>query len=55
MCIHPECTTRPTYNMKGESKALYCSAHKTEGMVDVVSKTCIHPECTTRPTYNTKG
>jgi len=55
MCIHPECTTRPTYNMKGESKALYCSAHKTEGMVDVVSKTCIHPECTTLPTYNTKG
>jgi hypothetical protein len=46
-CIHPECTTHPTYNTKGESKALYCSAHKTEGMVDVKNKTCKNNWCFT--------
>ena len=55
MCIHDGCKTRPIYNNEGETKALYCSEHKLEGMVDVKNKTCIHNECKTRPTYNKEG
>ena len=30
MCIHKECKISPIYNKKGETKALYCIAHKLE-------------------------
>jgi len=55
MCIHPGCKTRPNYNTEGETKPLYCSAHKKDGMVDVISKTCCEEGCKTRPNYNTEG
>jgi hypothetical protein len=55
MCIHEECKTRPTYNKEGETKALYCSVHKLEGMVDVIHKTCIHEGCKKYPSYNKEG
>jgi len=55
MCIHPECKIRPVFNKEGETKALYCSAHKLEGMVDVKHTTCIHPACKTRPIFNVYG
>jgi len=55
MCIHEGCKTRPIYNVEGETKALYCSVHKKEGMVNVISKTCIHEGCKTRPIYNVEG
>ena len=55
MCIHEGCKTRPTYNNEGETKALYCSEHKKDRMVDVKHKTCIHEGCKTRPTYNNEG
>ena len=48
MCIHPGCKTRPNYNTEGETKPLYCSAHKKDGMVDVISKTCKSEWCSTR-------
>jgi hypothetical protein len=54
-CIHPECRKQPVYNTEGESKPMYCSAHKLEGMVDVKHVTCIHPNCKTRPAFNTEG
>ena len=28
MCKIDNCNIRPTFNFEGESKALYCSAHK---------------------------
>jgi EsV-1-7 cysteine-rich motif len=55
MCIHEGCKIRPIFNVEGETKALYCSEHKKDGMVNVISKTCIHEGCKTRPTYNNEG
>ena len=54
-CIHPNCKTRPVFNNEGESKAIYCSIHKLDDMINVIDKTCIHPNCKTRPTYNNEG
>jgi len=55
MCNREGCKTRPNYNNDGETKALYCTTHKLEGMVDVKSKTCIHPGCKKQPAYNNDG
>jgi hypothetical protein len=55
MCIHKECKISPIYNKKGETKALYCFAHKLEGMINVKSPICIHEGCNIRPVYNKKG
>ena len=52
MCIHEGCSTIPIYNIDGEKKALYCSTHKKEGMVNVKDKTCIQPNCKIIPNYN---
>jgi hypothetical protein len=54
-CIHPSCNTQPTYNLEGETKALYCSEHKLEGMIDILNKKCIFPQCNKRQTYNIQG
>ena len=54
-CIEPNCKTQPIYNIENESKALYCSLHKKEGMVDVKSKKCIELNCKTQPNYNIEG
>ena len=51
-CIEPGCMTRPTYNLPTETKAIYCSDHKKENMIDIKSKRCIEPGCMTRPGYN---
>ena len=55
MCIYDGCKIRPNYNNEGETKALYCSKHKKEGMVDVKNKTCIHEGCKIIPNYNNEG
>ena len=55
MCIYTQCKKHPSFNKEGESKALYCSSHKLENMVDVIRKTCIHPECKNLPIYNNEG
>ena len=55
MCKETNCKTRPTYNVEGQTKALYCSLHKLNGMIDVKHKTCEYPDCKTRPTYNVEG
>ena len=34
-CIEPGCQIRATYNNEGETKALYCAAHKKNGMINV--------------------
>ena len=36
-----ECKKQPVFNKEGESKPLYCSEHKKEGMVDVKNKRCL--------------
>jgi hypothetical protein len=54
-CLHEGCKIRPIYNKEGETKALYCSAHKKEGIVNVKDKTCLHEGCKIRPNYNKEG
>jgi hypothetical protein len=55
ICKFENCKTRACYNVDGQSKALYCSVHKKENMVDVKSKTCIELDCKTIPNYNIEG
>ena len=49
------CKFRPTFNTTGEIKGLYCSEHKTAGMVDIKHKTCTQPGCKTIPIYNVES
>ena len=55
MCIHEGCKIQPFFNKEGETKPLYCSSHKLEGMVDIIHKTCIHEGCKIRPAFNKEG
>jgi hypothetical protein len=52
MCNNINCKTRPTFNYENEKKAIYCSIHKLEGMIDVISKTCLYEGCKKQPTFN---
>ena len=52
-CI--ECNKRPSFNVKGETKPLYCFDHKLVDMINVINKTCIYDGCSTRPSYNLAG
>lgn len=47
MCTKGGCKVRPSFNIEGETKALYCSKHKIDGMVDVISKICLNSWCRT--------
>jgi hypothetical protein len=47
-CIHEGCKIQPVFNNEGETKALYCSKHKIEGMVNVISQTCKNEWCLTQ-------
>ena len=49
ICKFENCKTRASYNVDGQKKALYCSLHKKENMVDVKSKMCIEANCKTIP------
>jgi hypothetical protein len=54
-CQHEGCNTIPSCNYEGQSKALYCAAHKLPDMVDVINKRCQHEGCNTRPSCNYEG
>jgi hypothetical protein len=54
-CIYEGCKTGASYNKEGETKRLYCSIHKLEGMVDITHPKCIHSGCKTLPIYNIEG
>lgn len=54
-CKFKECKTIACFNIKGESKGIYCSLHKLDGMVDVKNKKCIHNGCEKHPIYNKEG
>ena len=42
---------QPIYNYENETKALYCSVHKEDGMVDVKNAKCKHEGRKTQPRY----
>ena len=54
-CIHPGCKILPIFNIEGQTKRLYCSLHKLDGMVNIKSKTCIFSNCKTLPSFNVDG
>ena len=41
MCNENNCKKQPLYNYKGETKALYCSSCKLDGMVNIKNHKCI--------------
>lgn len=43
-CKHPGCTRQPNYGHEG-GRAKFCSSHKLEKMVNVVSRRCEFPGC----------
>jgi hypothetical protein len=53
MCKEKDCNKRPTFNVEGEKKGLYCSTHKKEGMMYVIHKNCL--DCNKLPTFNVEG
>jgi hypothetical protein len=53
MCKEKDCKKQPNFNKEGETKRLYCSEHKKEGMVDVNNKKCL--ECKKQPKFNKEG
>jgi hypothetical protein len=54
-CAHEGCEKQPAYNVSGEKQGLFCSEHKTDGMVNVISKQCAHEGCAKIPAYNVSG
>ena len=38
ICGHDGCTTKPSFNIEGESEGIYCAKHRTKDMVNVKSK-----------------
>jgi len=52
-CKEKNCNDKPSYNLKGETKPIYCSKHKKDGMIDIRSKRCI--ECDVIATFNIVG
>ena len=55
MCKEKGCKKQPVFNAEGETTALYCSAHKLEGMVDVKNKNCKSDWCSTLVTEKYDG
>ena len=50
ICLN--CSKRANFNYKNEKKALYCSTHKLDDMVDIKNKKCIYDGCDKQPVYN---
>eukprot|EP00639_Heterosigma_akashiwo_P021144 CAMPEP_0206418906 /NCGR_PEP_ID=MMETSP0294-20121207/38294_1 /ASSEMBLY_ACC=CAM_ASM_000327 /TAXON_ID=39354 /ORGANISM="Heterosigma akashiwo, Strain CCMP2393" /LENGTH=239 /DNA_ID=CAMNT_0053882187 /DNA_START=561 /DNA_END=1276 /DNA_ORIENTATION=- len=51
-CEHTGCSTRSTFNHRGEIGGRFCAEHKLSAMVDVTGKRCEHRGCTTSPSFN---
>ena len=48
------CNKHANFNVVGK-KAIYCSKHKLEDMIDVNNKRCISENCNTQPNFNFLG
>ena len=51
-CLFDNCMKRPNYNLPNETKAIYCSEHKKENMIDVKHKRCLFENCIKQPVFN---
>ena len=55
-CAEIDCNIKyPCFNYIGKTKALYCSKHKLDGMIDVLNKRCIEEDCDIISSYNNPG
>jgi hypothetical protein len=54
-CNAEGCKARPNFNAPGETKGLYCSSHKMDGMEDVKSARCKAEGCKAHPVFNYPG
>jgi len=52
MCNYKDCKTKSNFNFENEKKAIYCSKHKLEGMINIKDKICEYHECNISPIYN---
>ena len=55
ICAHEGCKKRPHFNLPGQTKGLYCTQHKKEGMINVVNKKCLEEGCMVEPCFNLPG
>lgn len=55
LCQEGNCSKRSSYNYNNEIKAIYCSTHKLDNMIDIVSKKCEYDSCNILPIYNYEG
>jgi len=46
-CLDPDCDKFPSFNFKGNTKALYCDEHKLDDMIYVKGKRCKSEMCDT--------
>ncbi len=54
-CFEINCYIRAYFNYKNEKTAIYCSSHKKDDMIDIISKKCIEENCDKIPTFNYKN
>eukprot|EP00639_Heterosigma_akashiwo_P002183 CAMPEP_0194579518 /NCGR_PEP_ID=MMETSP0292-20121207/13561_1 /TAXON_ID=39354 /ORGANISM="Heterosigma akashiwo, Strain CCMP2393" /LENGTH=136 /DNA_ID=CAMNT_0039432503 /DNA_START=674 /DNA_END=1081 /DNA_ORIENTATION=+ len=54
-CAEPDCKKHANAHYPGNSRPLYCSQHKLDGMVNVTHKRCLQAGCTYIPSYNFPG
>ena len=45
----------PNFNFPGQKGGMFCSQHKSEGMVDIKHKRCAQEGCNKRPSFNYTG
>ena len=55
ICIFENCNKRANFNLEGQKNGIYCSTHKLEGMINVLSKTCVFEGCRKQPVFNLEG
>ena len=46
------CKKQPSFNYDGQSKGMFCSEHKRDGMVDVKNSRCQYEDCKTTPIFS---
>ena len=51
-CNFEECNSRASYNYENLTPGKFCSFHKLDKMIDVVSKKCEKEDCNKTASYN---
>ncbi len=54
-CLEENCNTQPIYNYEGQTKGIYCNAHRKNDMLNVIDRKCKEPNCKKIPFFNFEG